>query len=94
MLHLHLGTIFVLLWLGFQTSYKMASFKMSIHQQTVLHSLFVFSNVYVMGGTAMHFDIFIFIMKLCWCIRLLSNGLPLINSLCCALALSEANRRR
>lgn len=53
-----------------------------------------FSNVYVMGGTAMHVHIFIFIMKLCWCIRSLSKGLPLINSLCCALALSEANRRR
>lgn len=28
------------------------------------------------------------------CIRLLSNDLPLINSLCCALALGAANRHR
>lgn len=31
---------------------------------------------------------------MCWCIWLLSNNLPLINSLCFALALSAATRRR
>lgn len=35
-----------------------------------------------------------FLMKMCLRIKLLSNDMALINSLCCALALSVANRHR
>lgn len=99
-LHLHLGTIFVLLRLGFQPSYKIFLFQGSLKCQyinklyCIVTQKYFSCNVHVMGGSAMHFHTFIFVMKLCQCIRLLSNDLPLINSLCCALALGAANRRR